>query len=378
MSKASTMWWRTLRQFLDVPLAGEAGSYRIYHTSFADFLTDRARNPTHWADPVLYHDQVANRLLKRFGPVLAKCQVEKPLDRYALRHTAIHLARAASLCRDAGQGEKQHDFTQRLVRLALASGFQDDFEGKLGDLPAIHRIVEEATRRAAEDDDPEGLPLAVETALGLVSFRRRRLTPDKIFTHAAEGDVEGAERKLGLFAAEQDWRQAARLQIAWLAAREAGDTARNLHAQVTASPNPVPPVAILGQRIGAVLAGQGWPKTNLPDVSEEKAQALLARLGSLKSKIGLPDEGAWEAMHMRNRRKTATQHPSVFPMPTASTWWPTRRAIPRRSTTTCATSCGSWPATVMLSTATAFSGLCYTPCYSILTRTGRKTWLPRS
>jgi hypothetical protein len=33
-----------LDQFLDVALGETKTNYRIYHTSFADFLTDRARN----------------------------------------------------------------------------------------------------------------------------------------------------------------------------------------------------------------------------------------------------------------------------------------------------------------------------------------------
>ncbi len=287
-----------LRQLLDVPQAGQTGAFRIYHTSFADFLTDRTRNPAYWTDPIYYHRQIAENLLERFDGVWAKTRPKDALAAYAFRHVTAHLARVAVQCREAGRLAEQHTASEKLVRLALAEDFQDAHEAKIGDLQGLHQIVVDAMRQAAEDDDPEGLPLAVEAATGLVAFRRRRLTPGKVFTHARTGDVRGAEVKLDLFATEQDWRQAALLQIAWLAAPLASETAGSLHARVVASPNLVPPVAVLAQRVGSVLAGQPLPQTSLADIPQERVRALLERLGSMKSKIGLPAEGAWESMHI--------------------------------------------------------------------------------
>jgi hypothetical protein len=287
-----------LRQFLDVPPTGQVGTYRIYHASFADFLIDRTRNPAYWTDPIQYHRQIADDLLRRFEGAWDKTSPNDAVAAYAFRHVAAHLARVAVSYGKAGRVPEQHASVERLVRLALAEDFQDAHEAKTGDLPGLHEIVVDAMRQASRDDDPEGLPLAVQAAAGLVTFRRQRLIPDKVFIHARDGDVRGAEGKLDLFAAEQDWRQAALLQIAWLAALKASEAAHGLHARVMANPNLVPPVAALAQRVGLVLAGQLSPQNSLADIPQERVRGLLERLGSMKSKIGLPDESAWEAIEI--------------------------------------------------------------------------------
>lgn len=76
-----------LAQFLDVAPAGEATRYRIYHTSFIDFLTDRARNPSHWIDSKQYHDQLAD-YYGRYAEHWGDC------DPYALRYLPRHLMQA--------------------------------------------------------------------------------------------------------------------------------------------------------------------------------------------------------------------------------------------------------------------------------------------
>jgi hypothetical protein len=80
-----------LRQFVD-ELAGPPTRYRIYHTSFAQYLTDPGAG-IHYLAPVDCHRQVANA----YGASAGSCDdvnLEK-IDDYGLAHLAGHLRSAA-------------------------------------------------------------------------------------------------------------------------------------------------------------------------------------------------------------------------------------------------------------------------------------------
>ena len=75
-----------LQQFLDK----EDGRYRLYHASFAEYLTagsTRASRPRDYVDPELW-----NRL------VGIRCSQTRPLSDYGLRHAVEHLALSLKVC----------------------------------------------------------------------------------------------------------------------------------------------------------------------------------------------------------------------------------------------------------------------------------------
>lgn len=75
----------SLRELLDLPAADESGTYRIFHTSFKDFLTDIKVNPDFWLDPEDFHRQISNYYLQKFGRDWEQC------DRYGLQYLPSHL-----------------------------------------------------------------------------------------------------------------------------------------------------------------------------------------------------------------------------------------------------------------------------------------------
>jgi hypothetical protein len=75
---------RDVSEFLDV-VGDSATAYRLYHASFADFLTDRNRNPAFWIDPEAAHACVVEHYRQTFQGRWAAC------DHYGLRHLSHHL-----------------------------------------------------------------------------------------------------------------------------------------------------------------------------------------------------------------------------------------------------------------------------------------------
>jgi len=77
-----------LSQFLDILDEDASIRYRIYHTSFADFLNDRDRNPNYWIDPRYYHRRIADYYLGKHAESWAGC------DEYGLRYLPVHMTEA--------------------------------------------------------------------------------------------------------------------------------------------------------------------------------------------------------------------------------------------------------------------------------------------
>lgn len=272
-----------LRQFLNVPLVGDAGMYQIYHASFADFLTDRQRNPAYWIDPLLQNSQLVEQLFARYGPTLAQCRSQM-LDRYALRQAATHLNRAARLAAERGQLERQHQLTQQLARLALAEAFQDGFGQYIGDLAALQRIVTDALRLAAADLQPDGLPLLIETALAQESFRRKRLQPEPLFALARQGKLGEAISALAAFGLERQWQQAAQLTLAWLALPAAQAAVTTLCARLAADWTITWPLGLFVHRVQLGLQGaaNGLPPLPAPP-PEHVVEQLIKRMAGQRS-----------------------------------------------------------------------------------------------
>ena len=66
-----------------------------------------------------------------------------------------------------------------------------------------------------------------KAAFALVDFRRE-LRPEPLFAAAGQGEVDSAAGRLDLFEADERWRQAARLALAWLGAAVKATEARQI------------------------------------------------------------------------------------------------------------------------------------------------------
>jgi hypothetical protein len=214
---------------------------------------------------------------------------------YAWRWIAYHLAEAA---RASATPAGRHALTERLVELALDGAFQEAHLRALRDPASLHEDLRLALQVAAEDPHEAGLVLLVRAARGLIAFRRERLAPAEIFNRAREGDVEAAMRQLALFSVEREWRQAAAMIVAWLAAPENPQDAQSLLRRVQAElpAGESGPLRTLADR-ASIVPGEGvWPEDAwLPtDVPREAVDAIIARMAGLKDKLGLPLERAYE------------------------------------------------------------------------------------
>lgn len=150
-------------------------------------------------------------------------------SRYALIYFARHLAERTQQTSDSAE---RHRFTEQLVQLVVDPDFQKAHKDRVNDLAALQNDLTRALHAAAQDDDLLGLPLLVESAKALVAIHQNELRPESIFSAAAAGDVDAALRHLGVFSIETDWRQIARLLIAWLAMPTANQAVRDLRDQV--------------------------------------------------------------------------------------------------------------------------------------------------
>lgn len=218
-----------LQQLLDIAeTSPQNRAYRIYHASFGDFLCDVNRNPTLWIDAAEYHLRIAQRAtndLEHSSP-------------YGLRHAATHLLSAAKLYRAVDDIEAAHDATHQLVKLLLDPKFQTAHEVNIADPAAFLEMLQHALRQVAVDSTTEGLSLAIDAARGLTVFRKKRLSPQRIFERARQGDLAGAEQHVRLLNADFDWKAAALMLAAWLApltARaEATDLLQRVHGNADA------------------------------------------------------------------------------------------------------------------------------------------------
>jgi hypothetical protein len=87
---------RELHQFVET-IDGQHPAYRIYHTSFAEYLLDSGRNRDYWIDGRKAHDHMTERYLTAWGGLEAglpglKDPEKRDLDGgYGLHHLAAHL-----------------------------------------------------------------------------------------------------------------------------------------------------------------------------------------------------------------------------------------------------------------------------------------------
>lgn len=258
------------RQYLDG--AWPDGPFRPFHKSFADFLLEDKTNVAYHIDAARSHAQIADTYWA-FPDGGARWRT---WDDYGLRYAATHLAEAAR----GDDLANRHTRTERLVRLVLDPDFQQAQRKRVPDLTVLQRNLEQALGVAADDPDPGAFPLVVESALALVAFRREQQRPEPLFALARNGAVEAAARWLDRFDIDPDWRTAAFLTIAWLAAEAAPGEARSLRQRIRPAIPASGPLAGLSAWLDAAL--EGIPVAGLeplpPPPPEEVVAAIVARI----------------------------------------------------------------------------------------------------
>jgi hypothetical protein len=141
---------RELRQFVET-VSGEYLVYRIYHSSFAEYLLNGEQNRDYWIDGQERHRRIANRYLNAWGGLEASLPgvrdaAKRDLDGgYGLRHLAAHL-----------EGANRWDDLHYLLRLERRVGEQlenlwyvvkemaDESESYIADAARAWRLAEEA------------------------------------------------------------------------------------------------------------------------------------------------------------------------------------------------------------------------------------------
>jgi len=131
---------RELRQFVEA-VGGRPMTYRIYHTSLAEYLLDGEGNQDYWSDGQEVHGRIADRYLHAWGgleTVLVGPQEPGNLDLdggYGLRHLAAHL-----------EGAGRHEELRALVCKKWAKiKFEREcsYAGFLSDLQLAWRVAEQ-------------------------------------------------------------------------------------------------------------------------------------------------------------------------------------------------------------------------------------------
>jgi hypothetical protein len=185
-------------------LAGTPPRYVIFHRSLAEWLiAEEERGGTFGVDVGEGHRLLADGLhavfkADRFG-----------LSLYGLAHLATHLAAAAS-ADQAHRAERQRALRELVLDPVLQSK-------RLADPFGMDASLRLALQTVADGPPAQSAADAIRLALGVEAFRRERLDASRIFDLAAAGELAQSERELQLYAADEQWLQAARLVAAWLA-----------------------------------------------------------------------------------------------------------------------------------------------------------------
>jgi hypothetical protein len=266
-----------LQQFVKDDVVSDASEpvYRLYHQSVIDFLRSRLMkinnkqvNNLYYLEPSEWHLRIADHYLGQ--PDLSQW------DDYGVRYVVTHLAETAQ----ASAGPGQYQQVKRLIELVTAPGFQQVHKQSINDLPLLQRDLERALKSAAASQDMKTLPLLVKIATAITAFRRQELRPEPLFELARQGEVEDAKHRLELFEIDVNWKQITLLTIAWLAADQRPDLARDLRNHVKDLLSGNRTVQLLMAHLDYALDGTLLPPPDLPPAPPEHfVQQLVANLG---------------------------------------------------------------------------------------------------
>jgi len=265
-----------------------AEGYALAHARFGEYLSE---------GPLKTEVRTYRKRL------LAWCERWRALEepsRYALRHFLSHLAEAIDETPEDERGAR----IDQLAGVIADEEFQARHLDVLDDLPGLSRDLAAALARVAAAALPPVMSI-VRAVLALETFRRRRFEPASVYDLAAAGEVEDAERRLALFAVEEQWAFAARLVIVWEAADAAPGDAGQLMARLTADVPPWEPIPLLTERVRQWLGGARDLEPDLPlpyppfalpgPPTEEDAGLTVRRMG------GSTDVSGFEAVERLGR-----------------------------------------------------------------------------
>ncbi len=174
-----------LTQFLDQ----EAGGYRLFHTSFAEFLTTpttRERRPSSAIDPSEWNERIV-RSYRRDAPRWAEVEWSS-VDRYGLLHIADHLAALGS-----PTANEVVELVNSGVRRAMLSLFKTDNQ--------FQRTIDQALKQTMTNSNlSESLPTVVGLSIVRTGIQEqgRQVTPAVLGLLARLGKIDTALEYLGI------------------------------------------------------------------------------------------------------------------------------------------------------------------------------------
>lgn len=200
-------------------------------------------------------------------------------SRYALAHFVTHLV-------DAARAAPGDDVVKKLGALLADADFHQAYLDVIDDLPALEHDIELALETVARAPRAP-LETLVRSALALEDFRRSWFRPESVFELAHMGRVADAEKRLGLFEIDQEWKQVAQLVIVWLSGSTDEAVAEELKFRTSAELQPHDPLPLLLARIEASSGEGPTPELRLPyppfalppPPPVEIAQHLVNRMG---------------------------------------------------------------------------------------------------
>lgn len=182
-----------LKQFLDLDRGENSDYYRIYHTSFADFLTDRAQNPARWIEAASQHNRIVAYFLQAWGgldeglPKLNASTTRGPKDDYGLRYLPAHL-----------EGANRSQDLHRLLELDRGwDGERQNLwyavKARTGQLDRYQKDIDRAWANAKLSGD---IALQIRYALCLSSVRNVGYIPMRLLETALKYDVFTSQQAL--------------------------------------------------------------------------------------------------------------------------------------------------------------------------------------
>jgi hypothetical protein len=225
------------------------GPFRVFHRSLAEFLLESKENIYYRIDAPSMHALIADYYysLQDGTPPLGKW------DDYALLYLWVHLEGASRLKDE----QARHSEVERLVQLVQDPMFQKRFRRKVNDEVQMKHIRRGAGRAPAADTLEDALELLLRAIRHSQAHRHERLQPGPVFELAKTSNLDSAVKQLEAFPVEEQWRRAASLVLAWLAAGKRPDLAAQQLQNIEARTDRSDLELRLAERLrGALATGQ--------------------------------------------------------------------------------------------------------------------------